>query len=64
MLYIYNGKILIKKYQNVMTLRDDLFECMMEEKKIVSVRGKNIEMRYFGEDEILLYGQFSQISML
>lgn len=63
MLYIYNGKILIKKYQNVVTLRDDLFECMME-KKIISVKGKNIEMRYFGEDEILLYGQFSQISML
>lgn len=45
-----------------MTLQDDLFECTLD-KQIISVLGKNIEIRYYGTDEILLYGQFTQIRM-
>lgn len=62
MLYIQKNKILIKHYQNVMTLQDDLFECTLD-KQIISILGKNIEIRYYGTDEILLYGQFTQIRM-
>lgn len=62
MLYIQKNKILIKHYQNVMTLKENLFECTLD-KQIISISGNHIEIRYYGTDEILLYGQFTQIKM-
>lgn len=62
MLYIQKDKIIIKHYQNVMTLADDLFECTLD-KQIISISGHHIEIRYYGADEILLHGQFTQIKI-
>lgn len=63
MLYVQKGEILIKNYQKMMTLKNDLFECCIDE-KLISIQGQNITIRYFGKDEILLKGQFSLIKIL
>lgn len=63
MLYVQNEEILIKNYTEIMALNDHLFECNVD-KKIISIEGKGIEVRYFGQDEILLKGQFSSIKMI
>lgn len=62
MLCIQKDKILIKHYQNVITLQENLFECTLD-KQIISISGHHIEIRYYGIDEILLYGQFTQIKI-
>lgn len=62
MLCIQKDKILIKHYQNVITLQDNLFECTLD-KQIISISGQHIEIRYYGIDEIVLYGQFRQIQI-
>lgn len=62
MLYIDKDKIIIKHYQDVMTLNEHLFECTLD-KQIISISGHDIEIKYYGLDEIVLNGQFTQIKM-
>lgn len=63
MLYVQKDEIMIKNYQKMMTLKNDLFECYIDD-HLISIQGQKIEIRYFGKDEILLKGQFSQIKIL
>lgn len=63
MLYIQKEEIMIKNYQKMMTLKNDLFECYIDD-QLISIQGQKIAIRYFAKDEILLKGQFSQIKIL
>lgn len=63
MLYVQKEEIMIKNYQKMMTLKNDLFECYIDD-QLISIQGQKIAIRYFAKDEILLKGQFSQIKIL
>lgn len=63
MLYVQDQEIMIKNYTGIMALNNDLFECRIDQ-KIISIQGKEIEIKYFGHDEILLKGQFSLIRII
>ena len=58
MLCIQKNRILIKHYQLIITLESTIFECKMNQQII---KGKNIEIRYYSQDEIMLMGEFTSI---
>lgn len=58
MLCIQKNRILIKHYQLIITLESTIFECKMNQ-QIISIKGKNIEIRYYSQDEIMLMGEFT-----
>lgn len=60
MLCIQKNRILIKHYQLIITLESTVFECKMNQ-QIISIKGKNIEIRYYSQDEIMLMGEFTSI---
>ena len=65
MLCIQKNRILIKHYQLIITLESTIFECKMNQ-QIISIKGKNIkkkniEIRYYSQDEIMLMGEFTSI---
>ena len=60
MLYVHKDKIIIKHYQDVINLDKHIFECKMNQ-SIMTITGKNIEIHYYGPDEIILHGQFQMI---
>ena len=57
---IQKNRILIKHYQLIITLESTIFECKMNQ-QIISIKGKNIEIRYYSQDEIMLMGEFTSI---
>ena len=60
MLCIQKNRILIKHYQLIITLESTILECKMNQ-QIISIKGKNIEIRYYCQDEIMLMGEFTSI---
>lgn len=59
MLCIQKNRILIKHYQLIITLESTIFECKMITNYFI--KGKNIEIRYYSQDEIMLMGEFTSI---
>ena len=52
------NRILIKHYQLIITLESTIFECKMNQ-QIISIKGKNIEISYYSQDEIMLMCEFT-----
>lgn len=61
MLCIQKNRILIKHYQLIITLEPTIFECKIAQ-QIISIKGKNIEIRYYSQDEVMLLGEFMSIN--
>lgn len=61
MLCIQKNRILIKHYQLIITLEPTIFECKIDQ-QIISIKGKNIEIRYYSQDEVMLLGEFMSIT--
>ncbi len=61
MLCIQKNRILIKHYQLIITLEPTIFECKIDQ-QIISIKGKNIEIRYYSQDEVMLLGEFMSIN--
>lgn len=60
MLCIQKNRILIKHYEHIITLESTVFECKINQ-QIISIKGKNIEIRYYSQDEVMLLGEFTAI---
>ena len=54
MICLQKKRILIKHYQLIITLEPTLFECKIDQ-QIISIKGKNIEIHYYSQDDCLLY---------
>ena len=63
MICLQKKRILIKNYQFIITLEPTLFECKIDQ-QIISIKGKNIEIHYYSQDEVMLYGEFESINIL
>lgn len=63
MLCIQKNRILIKHYEHIITLESTVFECKINQ-QIISIKGKNIEIRYYSQDEVMLLGEFTAIIFL
>ena len=61
MLSIQKNRILIKHYQLIITLEPTIFECKIDQ-QIISIKGKNIEIHYYSQDEVMLLGEFMSIT--
>lgn len=61
MLCIQKNRILIKHYQLIITLEPTIFEGKIDQ-QIISIKGKNIEIRYYSQDEVMLLGEFMSIN--
>ena len=61
MLCIQKNRILIKHYQLIITLEPTIFECKIDQ-QIISIKGKNIEIQYYSQDEVMLLGEFMSIT--
>ena len=61
MLCIQKNRILIKHYQLIITLEPTIFECKIDQ-QIISIKGKNIEIHYYSQDEVILLGEFMSIT--
>lgn len=61
MLCIQKNRILIKHYQLIITLEPTIFECKIDQ-QIISIKGENIEIRYYSQDEVMLLGEFMSIN--
>ena len=61
MLCIQKNRILIKHYQLIITFEPTIFECKIDQ-QIISIKGKNIEIRYYSQDEVMLLGEFMSIN--
>ena len=61
MLCIQKNRILIKHYQLIITLEPTIFECKIDQ-QIISINGKNIEIHYYSQDEVMLFGEFMSIT--
>ena len=62
MLYVQKDKIVVKHYQEVINLDKHIFECRMDQ-RIMTITGKDIEIHYYGPNEIVLHGQFQTIKL-
>lgn len=60
MLCIQKNRILIKHYEHIITLESTVFECKINQ-QIISIKGKNIEICYYSQDEVMLLGEFTAI---
>ena len=63
MICLQKKRILIKHYQFIITLEPTLFECKIDQ-QIISIKGKNIEIHYYSQGEVMLYGEFESINIL
>lgn len=61
MLCIQKNRILIKHYQLIITLEPTIFECKIDQ-QIISIKGKNIEIHYYSQNEVMLLGEFMSIT--
>lgn len=63
MISLYKNRLIIKYYQELLSLDNHLLEFKIDNQYLV-ISGNNIEIHYYSEDEIIIKGKIENIKII
>lgn len=63
MICLYKNRIIIKYYQELLSLDNHLLEFKIDN-QYLTISGNNLEIYYYSEDEIIVKGKIDNIKII